>query len=72
MSNQVVIPFPHRRPSEVPIIAPSPARPRRAKMLTRLSTARGILTAVIETLSYMGDARVKRPLLSAPSLPVTR
>jgi len=47
-------------------------QPGRAKIRTQLSTARGVLHAVFEMLSYVGDARVKRPLLSAPSLPHTK
>jgi len=69
MSSQVVIPFPQQR--EAPSTGGSPA-PLRAKILSRLSTARDVVKAVIETLSYMGDARVKRPLLSASSLRGTK
>jgi hypothetical protein len=68
MSNQVVIPF-HQQPYRG---APSPVHPLRAKIHSRLSTARDVVRGVIETLSYMGDARVKRPFVSVPSLPGTK
>jgi hypothetical protein len=62
MSNQVVIPFPQRSRQELPSV-PSTARElRRAKILSRLSTARDVVRAVIDTLSYMGEARVRPPL----------
>jgi len=70
MSNQVVIPFPQQH-REAPRTLGSPAL-LRAKILSRLSTVRGVVKAVFETLSYMGDARVKRPLLPASSLPGTK
>jgi hypothetical protein len=70
MSNQVVIPFPQRPRRETSPI--SPVGPRRAKLLSRLSTARGVVRAVIDTLSYMGDARVKPPLARVSTLPTVK
>jgi len=71
MSNQVIIPFPQRR-LEVPRSTRSVGPRRRAKILSRLSTARSFAKAVIEMLSYMGDARVKAPIIPAPSLPAAK
>jgi hypothetical protein len=71
MSNQVVIPFPQRRNREVPSSHRSEPS-RRVKILSRLSTARDVVRAVFETLSYMGEARVRPPLVSPSSLPAIK
>ncbi len=72
MPNQVVVPFSPRPHRERVRLSRLVTQPRRAKIRAQLSTARGVLQAVIEMLSYAGDARVKRPLLAAPSLPHTK
>jgi|RhiMethySRZTD1v2_1073278.scaffolds.fasta_scaffold4098463_1 hypothetical protein len=71
MSNQVVIPFPQLR--NRPVVpggeARAPEAPYRAKILSRLATARDVVKAVIETLKYVGDARVRPPLPPVTPLP---
>jgi hypothetical protein len=67
MSNQV-IPFPQRVVREVPKRETSAEPQLRAKLVSRLTTARGVVRAVIDTLSYLGDARVKPPLAPVTSL----
>jgi hypothetical protein len=75
MSNQVVVPFraprSHRRQASSSWSrSDSPAeRPSRG-WINRLATARDMVRAVVETLSYLGDARV-RPS-SPPALPPKR
>ncbi len=41
----------------------------RSRWLSRLSTAREVVRAVVETLSYLNEARVRPPL---PALPAPR
>jgi len=73
MANQVVIPFPGSRfrsdrdkafgASDWGFPGPS----LRSRWMSRLSTARGVVRAVVETLSYLGEARVQPP--TRPALP---
>jgi hypothetical protein len=67
MSNQI-IPFPQRAVREAPKTVASVEPLLRAKLVSRLTTARGVVRAVIDTLSYLGDARVKPPLSPVASL----
>jgi hypothetical protein len=76
MANQVVVPFPGSRLTSDRDKAlwasdwgfPGPSR--RSRWMSRLSTARGVVRAVVETLSYLGEARVQPP--SRPALPPAR
>jgi len=66
MSNQVVVPF--RAPSgRRPWVAPSSRRAETErsgrKWSYRLATAREMVRALVDTLSYLGDARVRPPAL---------
>ena len=72
MANQVVVPFPVTRPKPAVDFMPSGAwrRPGElagARFLARLSTARKVVRAVVETLSYLGEARVRPPLPALPA-----
>jgi hypothetical protein len=69
MSDQVVIPFRaprgHRR--HVASAGERSERGRRASgWVYRLATAREMVRAVVETLSYVGDARVRPPAALPP------
>ena len=57
MANQVVVPF----------VASATRAMARTWVLSRLSVAKGVARAVIETMSYLGEARVRPPL--PPALP---
>ena len=76
MASQVVVPFPNSRFRSNPEKTLSgddwgfSGRSRRSRLMSRLSTARGVVRAVIETLSYLGDARVYPPV--HPALPPAR
>ena len=76
MANQVVVPFPSPRPqagarSGFPSGEwPSGGHSRGARWLSRIATARDVVRAVIETLSYLGEARVRPP--EPPALPAKR
>jgi hypothetical protein len=74
MSNQVVVPFRAPR-SKKRLNVPSWTRPDAAAApargwIGRLATARDMVKAVVETLSYLGDARVRPP--APPALPPKR
>jgi hypothetical protein len=72
MANQVVVPFPGSQfRSNVEKAFSTEAwdfagTSRRARLMSRLSTARGVVRAVFETLSYLGEARVRPPIRSLP------
>jgi len=76
MANQVVVPFPGPRPqagarSSFPSGEWRSAGPSRgARWLSRIATARDVVRAVIETMSYLGEARVRPP--EPPALPPRR
>ncbi len=77
MANQVVIPFPGVRPpvARAPSFSSSEWRPRGvpsrgSRWLSRIATARDVVRAVVETLSYLGEARVRPP--EPPALPPRR
>ena len=46
------------------------AASHRSRLRSRIVTARQVVRAVIETLSYLGEARVRPP--AAPALPAAR
>jgi hypothetical protein len=73
MANQVVVPFPGTRfqPTAQQALSSNEWRPveKRSRWRSRLSTARAVVRAVVETLSYVGEARVRPPL---PALPPAR
>jgi hypothetical protein len=72
MANQVVIPFPGSRFQTGEPVLPSrdwrSVSPR--SLHSRLVTARKVVRAVIETLSYLAEARVHPP--ARPALPAAR
>jgi len=81
MANEVVVPFPRSRSKPRANLGPSlgPSfdgpwqtvpRSERTRFWARLSTAREIVRGVVETLSYMREARVRPPL--PPALPPGR
>jgi hypothetical protein len=53
-----------------PLGAWAPPRSERAGLWSRLSTAREVVRGVVETLSYLRDARVRPP--TPPALPPAR
>lgn len=76
MANQVVVPFPGSRFNSSREKAFSTGgwgfaeSSRRSRLMSRLSTARGVVRAVMETLSYLGEPRVRPP--QRPALPAAR
>ncbi len=75
MANQVVVPFPgprYRRPEPFSTRDWSlkTDEPPRSRWRTRLSTARQVVRAVVETLSYLAEPRVYPP--APPALPPRR
>ena len=69
MASDVVVPFPRsrsKRGSNMSSLgAWVPPHSERARIWARLSTAREVVRGVVETLSYLRDARVNPP----PALP---
>jgi hypothetical protein len=72
MANQVVIPFPGSRfQTAEPVLSSRDWRSASPRSLhSRLVTARKVVRAVIETLSYLAEARVHPP--ARPALPAAR
>ena len=74
MASQVVVPFPRSRTKrgiktssttvESAWIAPLPVE--RGRIWSRLSTARDVVRGVVETLSYLREARVSPPPRALP------
>ena len=58
MANQVVVPFPGLHDARA-----ASRETRRSRIFARLSTARDVVMALVETLSYLGEARVRPPAL---------
>lgn len=72
MATDVVVPFPRSRakrgtsrtsPSNDWTAPPS----ERGRLWSRLSTAREVVRGVVETLSYLREARVSPPVLLPPA-----
>jgi hypothetical protein len=75
MASDVVIPFPRSRSKRrvdlgPPLGAWIPPQSERARLWARLSTARDVVRGVVETFSYLREARVRPPL--PPALPPAR
>jgi len=81
MASQVVVPFPGSEHKSIPDSGfsrdgwrPAPGgldrRSLRARVYARLSTAKQVARAVLETMSYLAEARVRPPL--PPALPPAR
>lgn len=77
MANDVVVPFPRSRSKPAGNFGPflsSPwqagSRVERTRLWARLSTARDVVRGVVETFSYLREARVRPPL--PPALPPAR
>jgi hypothetical protein len=74
MSNQVVVPFRVSRTKRQPARSSrsrSEAPPRSERRWgLRLATARDVVRALVDTISYLGDARVRPPV--PPALPPKR
>jgi hypothetical protein len=71
MASDVVVPFPRSRSKRgtdmgPPLGAWIPPHSERARLWARLSTARDVVRGVVETLSYLREARVRPPV---PALP---
>jgi hypothetical protein len=71
MASDVVVPFPRSRSKRRPDIGPAlgawiPPHSERARLWARLSTARDVVRGVVETFSYLREARVRPPM---PALP---
>jgi len=70
MASDVVVPFPRSRSKRGVNMGPPPGawippHSERARLWARLSTAREVVRGVVETLSYLREARVNPP----PALP---
>ena len=70
MANEVVVPFPRLRSVHGTDRAPPsgawiPRHAERSRIWARLSTARGVVRGVVETLSYLREARVRPPAPAA-------
>ena len=75
MASDVVVPFPRsrfKRGVELgpPLEAWIPPQSERARLWARLSTAREVVRGVVETFSYLREARVRPP--APPALPPAR
>jgi hypothetical protein len=75
MANEVVVQFPRSRSKRASDMTPPfgawiPPRSERARLWARLSTARQVVRGVVETLSYLREARVRPP--APPALPPAR
>jgi hypothetical protein len=71
MASDVVVPFPRSRSKRgvnmgPPLGAWIPPHSERGRLWSRLSTAREVVRGVVETLSYLREARVRPPV---PALP---
>ena len=72
MASDVVVPFPRPRSKRgidmgPPLGAWIPPHSERARLWARISTAREVVRGVVETFSYLREARVRPP--SPPALP---
>ena len=72
MSNHVVVPFPAARSSRsanqaTRVTWPFATSSQAVRLVATLSTVRGVVRAVVETFSYLGEARVRPPV--RPALP---
>ena len=80
MASDVVVPFPRSRARRnfqkrgfdmsSPMAWGPPPASERTRLWSRLSTARDVVRGVVETLSYLRDARVRPP--APPALPPAR
>jgi hypothetical protein len=75
MASDVVVPFPRSRSKRgadtgPPLGAWIPPPSERARIWARFSTARDVVRGVVETLSYLREARVRPPV--PPALPPAR
>ena len=75
MASDVVVPFPRSRSKRGTYMGPPlgawiPPHSERARLWARLSTAREVVRGVVETLSYLREARVCPP--APPALPPAR
>jgi len=74
MASDVVVPFPRSRSRRGVDMGPAlgawtPPHSERTRLWARLSTARDVVRGVVETLSYLREARVHPPV---PALPPAR